>query len=107
MKDCDDEEPGGSGFVVREAAPRYGYDPTEDQEAQWVTAADFKTHCLRLMEEVRQGRGSVVVTRYGTPVARLVPYEEPPRPIVGWMHGSVLSYGDVVSPIDETWDADT
>jgi prevent-host-death family protein len=109
VKDDGDDEDGieGSGFVAREAAPLYGYYLTADREAAWVNAAEFKTHCLRLIEEVRQGRGSIVVTRYGTPVARLIPYEEPPRPVVGWLRSSVLSYGDIVNPVDEPWDADT
>lgn len=91
--------------VVREAARKYGEPPPASDE--WVTAADFKANCLRLIEEVRQGRGEVVVTRYGKPVARLVPYTEAPAmSLFGHLSGSVVSHGDLIAPIDEPWDAD-
>ncbi|HET6228462.1 MAG TPA: type II toxin-antitoxin system Phd/YefM family antitoxin [Longimicrobiaceae bacterium] len=87
-------------MVVREAAVRYEATPPE-----WISAAEFKTHCLRLIEQVRQDRKQVVVTRYGQPVARLVPYDLEPAPVLGHLAGSVTFYGDLVSPIGEEWDA--
>ncbi|HEX8210737.1 MAG TPA: type II toxin-antitoxin system Phd/YefM family antitoxin [Longimicrobium sp.] len=86
---------------VREIAPPYAAN-----EAGWVPAGDFKTHCLQLIEQVRQERGEVVITRYGRPVAKLVPFEESPVSMVGYLAGSVTAYGDLISPIDEEWDAD-
>jgi prevent-host-death family protein len=87
---------------VREAAAKFMSTP-----APWVSAGDFKTRCLQLIEQVRQERTEVVVTRYGKPVARLVPYEAAPVSAVGHLAGTVLSYGDLVSPLDDAWDADT
>lgn len=85
---------------VREIAPVYGEAPPG-----WIPAGDFKTHCLQLIEQVRQERGEVVITRYGRPVAKLVPFEEAPVSIVGYLAGSVMECGDLISPIDEPWDA--
>ncbi len=39
-----------------------------------------KTHLSRLIERVTAGT-SVVIANAGHPVARLVPYAEPPRPV--------------------------
>ena len=75
-------------------------------EAEVVTAAEFKTHCLRLIEEVRQGNGEVVITRYGTPVAKLVPYAEGARSIFGYLDRTVVSHGDLIAPTGEAWEAD-
>jgi prevent-host-death family protein len=86
---------------VREIAPPYA-----ESGADWVSAGDFKTHCLNLIEQVRQERGEVVITRYGRPVAKLVPFEESPVSMIGYLAGSVTAYGDLISPIDEEWDAD-
>jgi prevent-host-death family protein len=94
-------------WIAREAASRWAQAARDDEEAEWVTAAEFKTHCLRLIEEVRQGRGNVVITRYGEPVARLVPYDTSVMSLFGHLSGTVVSYGDLVSPVDEAWDADT
>lgn len=97
--------PEAKARMVREVAlVQYGEQPAAAQ--QWVTAADFKTHCLRLIDEILQTRGEVVVTRYGKPVARLVPFSEAPVSLFGHLSGSVASYGDLVSPVGEAWDAD-
>lgn len=71
------------------------------------SAAEFKTHCLQLMDRVQNERAEVVVTRYGRPVARLVPYEpaETVSPF-GVLRGTVAFHGDVVGPVGEAWDAD-
>jgi len=100
-----DEKPKRGNMKARETAVRWSsYTPTPETER--VTAADFKTHCLRLIEEVRQGHGEVVVTRYGTPVAKLVPYSEESRSIFGHLGGTVLSYDDLIAPTGEVWEAD-
>ncbi|HEX8829816.1 MAG TPA: type II toxin-antitoxin system Phd/YefM family antitoxin [Longimicrobium sp.] len=98
-------EPPEKPPMVREAAlVPYGSAPEPTQ--QWVTAADFKTHCLRLIDEVMQSRNEVVVTRYGKPVAMLVPYSEAPVFLFGHLSGSVAEHGDLISPTGEAWDAD-
>jgi prevent-host-death family protein len=100
----DYEKPKGKGAAyVREAAAAYA--PSQGG-AEWVSAADFKAHCLSLIDRVRQERSEVVVTRYGKPVARLVPFEQEPPAIVGFLAGTVTSYGDLVSPVGEEWEAD-
>jgi prevent-host-death family protein len=97
------EKPKPNAMQVREAAASYL--PREPQ-GEWISAGEFKTHCLRLIERVRQERAEVVVTRYGKPVARLVPYDAQPAAVLGWLAGAVTSCGDLVSPVDEAWDAD-
>jgi prevent-host-death family protein len=39
---------------------------------QTIQAAEAKTHFLRILDEVERGE-SVVITRHGKPVARIVP----------------------------------
>ncbi len=41
-----------------------------------VGAFEAKTHFARLLERVAQGE-QIVITRHGTPVARLVPFAKP------------------------------
>jgi prevent-host-death family protein len=74
---------------------------------QQVAAGQFKTQCLKLMDQVQQTREEVVITKHGRPVAKLVPIEETvSQSIVGFMKGSVQVVGDIVSPMDEVWEAD-
>ncbi len=41
-----------------------------------IGATEAKTHFARLLERVAQGE-RIVITRHGTPVARLVPFTKP------------------------------
>ena len=69
-----------------------------------VPAGKFKTHCLALLDEVGQTHETIVVTKYGKPVARVVPYtlsESAENPL----KNSVVFEEDLVSPIDVEWDA--
>ena len=70
-----------------------------------VAATEFKAHCLALLEEVRQTRQPLLVTRHGKPVVEISPYmsrsSEQPNPL----KGSLLFEGDVISPIEEKWDS--
>ena len=72
-----------------------------------IAAGQFKAQCLKLMDQVQQTKEEVIITKHGTPVARLVPIEERSRDsIYGWMEGSVVITGDIVAPLDESWEAD-
>jgi prevent-host-death family protein len=70
-----------------------------------ISAGEFKAQCLALMEEVRTHGGEYVITKRGTPVARLVPVVEERTPLFGSMKGTVTVRGDIVGPLDEPWDA--
>ncbi len=38
-----------------------------------ITATQFKTHCLRLLDEVAETGQPLVITKHGRPVARVEP----------------------------------
>ena len=80
--------------------------PYSARYTHWIAASDFKAQCLELMDQVRDRHESLVITKYGVPVAKLVPMDERPPDIVGFMRGSVLAYGDLIAPIGEPWDAE-
>ena len=68
-------------------------------------AADFKAHCLQVMEKVRRTRQEVVITKRGVPVAKLVPADPPKKFVLGALAGKFTSVGDIVSsPLsDQEW----
>lgn len=43
-----------------------------------ISAADFKAHCLALMDEVKNKKQTFVITKHGVPVAKLVAIDETP-----------------------------
>jgi prevent-host-death family protein len=71
-----------------------------------VPAGEFKARCLRLMDEVQKTRRPVVITKRGKPVAKLVPVEEEMPSIFGRMRGTVTILGDIISPIEQEWNAE-
>lgn len=69
-----------------------------------VPAGEFKAKCLAILDEVSATRRSVVITKRGKPVARLVPVEAPDA--FASLRGSVLDETDVVSPLHDAWGTD-
>jgi prevent-host-death family protein len=63
-----------------------------------IAAGSFKAHCLAVMDEVQAKRETVVITKRGKPVAKLVPVEEQTDDLFGFLRGKVTIVGDVVSP---------
>ena len=63
-----------------------------------MAAGAFKTNCLAVMDEVQAKRVTVVITKHGKPVAKLVPVSDEKDDIFGFLVGKVTIIGDVVSP---------
>jgi prevent-host-death family protein len=70
-----------------------------------VAATEFKTHCLALLEQVRETRQPLLVTRHGTPVVEISPYVPKNAARVNPLKGSVVFQGDLISPLEEKWDS--
>jgi prevent-host-death family protein len=64
-----------------------------------MAAGEFKARCLRVMEHVRKYRTSVVITKKGKPVAKLVPPDEPRTDVFGCLADRIEVIGDVESPV--------
>ena len=74
-----------------------------------IPAAKFKANCLRIMDEVEKSHDSVIITKRGRPVAKLVPVEPPGtkrRPLFGYMAGEATFLGDVVNMPKAVWESD-
>jgi prevent-host-death family protein len=74
-----------------------------------MAISEFKATCLAVLERVRRTKKPVLITRFGQPVAEVVPPSPPPRPKswIGSMVGTAKILGDIVSPIGEEsdWEA--
>jgi prevent-host-death family protein len=74
---------------------------------KYVAATEFKTNCLRLMDQVAQQRRPIVITKRGKPVAKLMPVEPEPIDLFGRMAGTIKIVGDIINPIEDTgWTGD-
>ena len=70
-----------------------------------VAASEFKARCLALLEQVRQTRQPLLVTRHGKPVAEITPHVAKAFSEENLLKGSVLYQSDLISPIDEPRDS--
>ena len=70
-----------------------------------MAASEFKAKCLRLMDEVNERGGEIVITKNGKPVAKLTAYHERPKSFFGAGRDRMKIIGDIISPIDVEWEA--
>lgn len=65
-----------------------------------IAISKFKATCLAVLERVRKTGKPVLVTRFGQPVAQLVPpsAKEKPTRDLGTLRGTARIAGDIVSP---------
>jgi prevent-host-death family protein len=73
--------------------------------SEMIPAGEFKAKCLQVLDEVQRLRMQVVITKHGKPVAKLVPLDEHTESFIGSMQGTMEILGDIVAPIDVTWEA--
>ncbi len=68
---------------------------------QEVAISEFKAKCLAILDQVQKTKKPIRITRYGKPVADVVP----PAPAakkrkwLGSMAGKMEIVGDIVSPV--------
>jgi len=68
-----------------------------------LAAGKFKDVCLKTIDDVARTRTSVIITKRGRPLAKLVPYVE--RRAGNELKGSILKESGNPFRTGETWDA--
>jgi prevent-host-death family protein len=64
-----------------------------------IAAGKFKANCLAIMDEVQKKRETVLVTKRGKPVAKLVPAKDNAKDdFFDSMKGKAKIVGDIISP---------
>ena len=63
-----------------------------------MAAGSFKAKCLALMDEVQSKHETIVITKRGKPVAKLVPISTAKDEIYSFLDGKGTIKGDIVSP---------
>jgi prevent-host-death family protein len=67
-----------------------------------VAISEFKAKCLSILDEVQKTKKPILVTRFGKPIAEVIPHA--PAPSADWMgsmRDSMKILGDIVSPATE------
>jgi prevent-host-death family protein len=63
-----------------------------------MAAGSFKANCLAVPDQVPATHETVVITKHGKPVAKLVPIAKNTDEIYNFLAGKGAIVGDVVSP---------
>lgn len=72
-----------------------------------MPAGIFKAKCLHLMDEVQKYHKEIIITKFGRPVAKLVPVEElENKSLFGYLKGKAVIKGDLLASTGEEWSAD-
>jgi prevent-host-death family protein len=64
-----------------------------------IAAAEFKAHCLAVMNEVSQSGCPVVITKHGKPVVKVVPASEGEDELFGALAGIARITGDIENTV--------
>jgi len=73
-----------------------------------IAVSEFKAKCLALLQQVQRSKQPLRVTRFGKPIADVVPpTQSTPADWVGSMKTTLEIVGDIVSPADDEndWEA--
>ncbi len=68
-----------------------------------MAAGTFKARCLAVMDEVRNKRTAVLITKRGKSVAKLVPADKDAGDIYDFLKGKGTITGDAVRPAITEW----
>ncbi len=70
-----------------------------------LAAGKFKAQCLALIDKVAQTREPIIITKYGKPMVKIVPIDASKDLNQKPLKGVATYIGDIVSPVDEEWEA--
>jgi len=72
-----------------------------------MPVSEFKAHALATMDEVASTKESVVVTKRGKPLVRVIPFDGLPKAhLPGKLAHTLVFEKDIVSPLgEEDWEA--
>ena len=66
-----------------------------------LAASEFKAKCLHLLDEVAERGDTLIITKRGRPVAKVMPISTPHRTLRGSWKGIVKIKGDLVNFHDD------
>ena len=64
-----------------------------------ITVSAFSANCLAIVDEVCTKRRTVVITKRGKPVAKLVPVSAGADDIYNFLAGKGRIKGDIIAPV--------
>lgn len=75
-----------------------------------INAAEFRTKCFKILDDVKKTHGEIIITKRGKPIAKLthIPEKNEKDPFLGSLSGWGKTAGDLTKPVvaPGDWDLD-
>ena len=72
-----------------------------------IDVSEFFEKCLMLVDEVARSGSEIVITKNDRPISQLAPFREKPKSLFAIDRGRLELPGDVISPVNVEWEAQT
>ncbi len=72
-----------------------------------IKASEFKAKCLKLMDQVASSGQELIITKNQKPIAKLTPYRQRPKTLLGIDKGKIEITGNIVDSVESDWKADS
>jgi antitoxin (DNA-binding transcriptional repressor) of toxin-antitoxin stability system len=72
-----------------------------------IHLSEFKTHCLRIINNLHEGNGAIIITKRSKPIAKVLPLNSKKESLLGILKGRAEIKGDSIAPISEKWDVES
>lgn len=81
----------------------HGQELRENPRMDEISLSKFKATCIAVLKSVQKTRKPVRITRFGEPLAEVVPAtpEKPAKSWLGCMSRSIRITGDIVAPASD------
>ena len=72
-----------------------------------MAISEFKAHALKVINDVSKSKETIIITKRGKPLARVVPHHKPESQTMPGRLADVFAFEkDIVTPLgDDAWDA--
>jgi prevent-host-death family protein len=75
-----------------------------------ISAAEFRSKCFKILDQVDSTHREVIITKRGKPIAKIVHIEQAGKkdPLLGELFGSGRTVGDLTNPVidSDSWEVD-
>jgi len=75
-----------------------------------INAAEFRTNCFKILDQVNATQREVIITKRGKPIAKIIHInqEDAKDPMLGALSGSGRTMADLTQPVidSDEWEID-
>ena len=75
-----------------------------------INAAEFRTKCFKILDQVKTTHREVIITKRGKPIAKIVHFDQTNKkdPILGALSGAGRTVDDLTQPVinSDDWEID-